>query len=291
MSTATRSKPELGPHLLEQRRRPRRTGGSRPPSSCAPRRSRGGRVGVAGQVVRDTASGVDVPGRRRDHGRVVGAELGRRQGQPDAQLAAAARRRVAQDAVPGDAADDRQGRRRPWPRPPRRPARPGRGRSPPGRRRPGRPARRRRRGRRERSAVFRPLNEKSWPGRPTIAAGKRVRRRVAAGRELLERRAARIAEAEQAGALVERLARRVVEAAADAPSSRRRRLHRREQRVAARREQRQERRLDRIGLEVEGGDVAVQVVRRARAAGGGRTPAPSRPRGRRGARRSAPAPR
>ena len=119
---------------------------------------------------------------------------------------------------------------------------------------------------------------------------KGVRGRVAARRQLLEGRAARIAEPEQAGALVERLARRVVEAAPDHRHVAAR-LDRREQRVPARREQRQERRLHRVGLADRGRRRARADGSPGRAAGGGRTRAPWRPRARRAARRSGPGPR
>ena len=62
-----------------------------------------------------------------------------------------------------------------------------------------------------RSAVLRPLNERSRPGRPAIATGKRCASASPLARQPLERRAARVAEAEQPGALVERLAGGVVE--------------------------------------------------------------------------------
>ena len=104
-----------------------------------------------------------------------------------------------------------------------------------------------------------PENEKSRPG--TRATGNVVRLGVAVPRQPVDRRAARIAEPEQARALVERLAGRVVERrphdleAAVIPNVE-------EQRVPAAREQAQERRVDGLGLEEERGDVTVQVVDR-----------------------------
>src|SRR5207302_7835636 len=85
--------------------------------------------------------------------------------------------------------------------------------------------------------------------------------RIAALREHVELASAGIAEAEQAGALVERLARGVVErraeqgVAAVLPDVE-------QHRVAAAREQAEERRLDGIGPQVERGNMAVQVVDR-----------------------------
>ena len=82
---------------------------------------------------------------------------------------------------------------------------------------------------------------------------------VALAREPVDRGPARIAEAEEARALVERLARRVVERRAE--DGERAALPDLEQhRVTAAREQADERRLQRVRLEVERGDVALQVV-------------------------------
>ena len=82
---------------------------------------------------------------------------------------------------------------------------------------------------------------------------------VAVGGEPFERRAARVAEAEQAGDLVEGLAGGVVEGAPEdlvAGVVADRRQHR----VAAAGDQAEEGRLERVGLEEVGGDVALQVV-------------------------------
>ena len=90
---------------------------------------------------------------------------------------------------------------------------------------------------------------------------KRERLGVALAREAVDRRAAGIAEPEQSRALVERLAGRVVERRAeDVPL--RMVVHVQQQRVPAAREQAEERRLERLGLEEERRDVAVQVVDR-----------------------------
>src|SRR5438105_1334124 len=98
--------------------------------------------------------------------------------------------------------------------------------------------------------------------------GERVGLRIALVRETVERGAAGVAEAEQPRALVEGLARRVVDGRPDAaeavPLA-----HVEEQRVPAAREQAQEGRLERLRLEVERGHVPVQVVDR-----GEREPAP-----------------
>ena len=110
------------------------------------------------------------------------------------------------------------------------------------------------------SAVFSPAKEKSRP--PTLAA---VGNSKAAGSpsrgQLRQRRPARVAEAEQPRALVERLAGGVVERAAE-PLEAAVLGHAGQQRVAAGGEQAQERRLDRVRLQVVGGHVAVQVVDR-----------------------------
>ena len=77
--------------------------------------------------------------------------------------------------------------------------------------------------------------------------------------EPVDRGPPRVAETEEASALVERLARRVVERRPQplGPTSL---AHGEEERVPAAREQARERRLERIGLEVERGDVSLQVV-------------------------------
>ena len=106
---------------------------------------------------------------------------------------------------------------------------------------------------------MRPENEKSSPG--TRAIGKSYASGSPSARQPVDRRSARIAEPEQPGALVERLAGRVVERRAHdvepavIP-------HVEEERVPAAREQAEERRVDGLGLEIERGDVAVQVVDR-----------------------------
>src|SRR6185369_11288991 len=72
---------------------------------------------------------------------------------------------------------------------------------------------------------------------------------------------ARVAETEEAGTLVERLARSVVERRPQDPEPRVV-LDVEQQRVPAAREQAQERRVDRVGLEVQRGDVSLQMVDR-----------------------------
>src|SRR5919197_1333013 len=89
--------------------------------------------------------------------------------------------------------------------------------------------------------------------------GKVIGARIALAREAVERGAARIAESEQARALVEGLAGGVVDRRPDAAEAALV-AHVEEQRVPAAREQAEERRLELIGLEEERRDVAVQVV-------------------------------
>src|SRR5262249_44421630 len=89
--------------------------------------------------------------------------------------------------------------------------------------------------------------------------GERVR--VAFLRQPVEGGAARIAESEQSGALVERLAGGVVEGRAGDPETARL-AHLQQERVPSRRQQTEEGRLDGLGLEKQGGDVAVEVVDR-----------------------------
>src|ERR687887_156502 len=89
--------------------------------------------------------------------------------------------------------------------------------------------------------------------------GERVRLRVALAREPVERAAARVAEPEQPRALVEGLAGRVVDRRSDAAEAGALPDVEKE-RVAAAREQAEEGRLQRLRLEVESGDVPVQVV-------------------------------
>jgi hypothetical protein len=79
--------------------------------------------------------------------------------------------------------------------------------------------------------------------------------------EPIDRRTARVAEAEQAAALVEGLACRVVEGRAEA-SSLGVIVDVEEERMAAARQQAEERRLERIRLQVERGDVTVEVIDR-----------------------------
>ena len=104
-----------------------------------------------------------------------------------------------------------------------------------------------------------PENEKSRPG--TRATGKSKASGSPSLRQAVDRRAAGIAEAEQPRALVERLAGRVVERRAEhvEPGVI---LDVEEERVAAACEQAEEGRLDRVGLEKERRDVAVQVIDR-----------------------------
>src|SRR5207248_5847661 len=90
---------------------------------------------------------------------------------------------------------------------------------------------------------------------------KAVRLRVALAREPVDLGAAGVAQAEQARALVERLPRRVVDRRAEPPCPAAL-LHLEQERVPSGGEQADEGRLDRRGLEVEGRDVAVEVVDR-----------------------------
>ena len=104
-----------------------------------------------------------------------------------------------------------------------------------------------------------PENEKSSPGH--ARDGERERLGVALAREPVDLGAAGVAEPEQPRALVERLADGVVDRAAG-HGERAARADVEQQRVAAAREQAEERRLERVGLEVERRDVPVQVVDR-----------------------------
>ena len=95
-----------------------------------------------------------------------------------------------------------EGRARAWrPAGRRRPP----GSSPPGRRDADRSPRRPSSRTAYSSAVFRPLKLKSRPGSRVIATGKRTRPGSPSAAGALDRRAARVAEPEQPGALVERL--------------------------------------------------------------------------------------
>ena len=108
--------------------------------------------------------------------------------------------------------------------------------------------------------------------------GKRERLRVALTREPVDRRAAGIAEPEQARALVERLAGSVVECRAeDVPA--RVLVHVQQQRVPAAREQAEERRLERLRLRERATRRGRAGGRRGRAAAGEttRSPSPSAP--------------
>ena len=81
-------------------------------------------------------------------------------------------------------------------------------------------------------------------------------------REPVERRPARVAEPEQPGSLVERLAGGVVERLAEDRVARGRVVDPRDERVPAARDQAEERRLDRRVAERGGEDVALEVVDR-----------------------------
>ena len=104
-----------------------------------------------------------------------------------------------------------------------------------------------------------PENEKSRPG--TRATGKSNAVGVAVSREPVDRRAAGVPETEKPRALVERLPRCVVERRAE-PLGAAALANREEKRVSAAREQAGERRLDRGGLEVERGDVPLEMIDR-----------------------------
>ena len=84
--------------------------------------------------------------------------------------------------------------------------------------------------------------------------------RVAHAGNAVELGAARVAEPEQARALVEGLARGIVERAAEHARLARHRLYIEQQRVAAAGQQAEKRRLERVRLEVEGRDVTLQMV-------------------------------
>ena len=110
-----------------------------------------------------------------------------------------------------------------------------------------------------RSAVFTPENEKSSPG--TLATGKSYAPASPSSGEAIDRSAAGVAQAEQPSALVERLAGCVVERRAEHAEARMI-PDVEQQRVPSAREQAEKRRLDGIRLEVERGDVPVQMVDR-----------------------------
>ena len=104
------------------------------------------------------------------------------------------------------------------------------------------------------------------PGEREVEPGhardrERERLGVALAREPVDLGAAGVAEPEQPRALVERLAGGVVERRAE-PLERAALAHGEQQRVPAAREQARERRLERVGAEVERRDVALQVVDR-----------------------------
>ena len=120
--------------------------------------------------------------------------------------------------------------------------------------------------------VFNPLKLKSSPGRSVIGRGKRKRRPALPPRQLGQLRSAGITESEQLGRLVERLARRIVERAAQDlvladP------VDVREQRMTAGNQQRDER-------EIRAGPPRASAPAGAPPCGGRRWPA--RPRRRRG---------
>ena len=128
-------------------------------------------------------------------------------------------------------------------------------------------------------------------GRPS-PPGTRARGRVAArGASRSSAAPPGIAEAEQARALVERLAGGVVERLADHAHAGAVVVHLGQQGVAARRQQHQERRLQRLRLQVQRRRRGRAGGRRGSAAGGARRPAPWRSPARPAARRSGPAPR
>ena len=114
---------------------------------------------------------------------------------------------------------------------------------------------------------------------------EREARGIAVARDELERGTPGVTQPEQARALVERLARRVVARAAE-PHRRGVVGHVEHERVPAGGQQARERRSQRERREPQGGDVAEQVVDRARAAGRARRPGPWPSRARRAARRS-----
>ena len=104
------------------------------------------------------------------------------------------------------------------------------------------------------------------PGEGEVEAGDSCDREVVGGwvarfGEQVDLPASRVAEAEQACSLVEGLAGGVVARRAEQPLLGVA-LHVDEHRVAAARKQAEKRQLDRIGLQVERGDVAVEVVDR-----------------------------
>ena len=86
--------------------------------------------------------------------------------------------------------------------------------------------------------------------------------RVAFARDAVDLRTTGIAEAEEPCSLVERLPGRVVEGRAEESGFATAILHVEEQRVATARQQAEEGRLDRIRLEVERRNVAMQMVDR-----------------------------
>ena len=104
-----------------------------------------------------------------------------------------------------------------------------------------------------------PENEKSRPSHTRDREPERLR--IAVLREPVDRGAARVAEPEEPRALVERLARRVVERRPE-PLRPAALAHGEQERVTAAGEQAEERRLDGIRPEVERRDVPLEVVDR-----------------------------
>ena len=107
------------------------------------------------------------------------------------------------------------------------------------------------------SAVFSPEKEKSSPG--TRATGKSKALGVTVCGEPIDRRPARIAETQEPGSLVERLAGRVVERRAE-PLRPPPLPHRKKKRVPAAREETGEGWLERVGLEVERREMPLEVI-------------------------------
>ena len=227
-------------------------------------RSTGLRAYASNARYEGASSGVDVERRRGDHGRVVDAQGRGREQQPHAARGAQLGERRAQRRVGRDAAGDRE---RVAARRVERVA------GALDERRDdrllvagGEVAARRVRavaelGDRARERRLEPRERDVAARAPGERARERLAARIPAARELLERGTSRVGQAEQARALVERLARRIVERPAERHQLAGRR-HVEEQRVPARGEQAEERRLDARRREGERRDVPAQVVDR-----------------------------
>ena len=232
-------------------------GRSTPPGGCARRRRARGSRGPRARGAAKAAAAIMAA--LSTH-RAGGSRLSRapRSAQASRQRLRAARRWPPRRRRP-------RARSGPWRRAPRRRARRAAGRSPPESPRRGRPARS---GQLVAELAHAPQERRLQAREREIVAvlpaqhrREREARGIAVARDELERGASGVAQPEQARALVERLARRVVARAAE-PHRRRVVGHVEHERVPARGQQARERRLQRERREPQRRDVAEQVVDR-----------------------------